>query len=73
MYLVIEIQKIDDELFTIVNSFKNRNEAESEFYTALSYAATSTLERHSVSLLTEDGRCIRSETYEHPVLEETTE
>lgn len=73
MFIVIEIQKIGEELATIVTSFKNKNEAESKFYTVLSYAALSTVELHAASLLTEDGRCIRSESYTHPVLEEQTE
>ena len=64
-YLVIEIQKNDDTVGNIVSAYDTRNEAESKFYTVLSAAAISSVEKHACSLLTEDGVCIRNEVYEH--------
>ena len=67
MYIVLEIQKTGDQIATLVTSYQNRNEAESKFYTVLAAAALSTVEKHAASLLTDNGICIRSEAYEHPV------
>ena len=69
MYIVIEIQKTGDNLSTLVTTHNTQNEAESKFYTILSYAAVSKVPLHAASLLSEDGRCFRSEVYEHPVEE----
>ena len=64
-YLVIEIQKNGDTVGNIVTAHNSRNEAESKFYTVLAAAATSSVEKHACSLLTEDGVCIKNEVYEH--------
>lgn len=65
MYIVIEIQKSNGEVSTIVNSYETSNEAEAKFYQIMSVAAVSQLERHSASILTEDGNCYMTATYEH--------
>ena len=65
MYIVIEIQKNGDQVATLVNSYATKNEADSKFFAVLSAAALSTIERHACSLLTDEGRCLRSEYYDH--------
>jgi hypothetical protein len=65
LYVVIELQKNGDSIANIVTTHETRNEADSKFFSVLSAAAISTVEKHACSLLTEDGICIRSEAYEH--------
>ena len=65
MFLVIEIQKTGNQLSHIVTTHETQNEAESKFYTVLSYAAVSELDLHAATILREDGRCIRTGCYEH--------
>ena len=69
MYIVIEIQKTGDKIATLVTTHTDSNEAESKYYTVLAAAAMSTVPLHAASLLTEDGRCLRSEAYKHSVAE----
>ena len=67
-YIVIELQKNTDG--TISNTawtFDDRNQAESKYYSVLSYAAVSNLPKHSVTLLHEEGYIIRYESYSHGV------
>ena len=64
-YVVIELQKNNDNIANIVTAHDTRNEAESKYYTVLAAAAISNVEKHACSLLTEDGMCIRNEVYEH--------
>lgn len=66
-YLVIEIQKTDDQISHIITTHDSRSEAESKYYLVLSAAAVSSVPKHACSLLTEDGVCIRNEAYEHRV------
>lgn len=64
-YLVVEIQKTGEQIANIVTAHNTRNEAESKFYQVLAAAAISSVPKHSASLLTENGVCIRNESYEH--------
>ncbi len=64
-HIVIEIQKDNGEVSTLITAFDTKNEAESKFYQIMSVAAISQLERHSASILTEDGNCYMTATYEH--------
>ena len=66
-YIVIELQT-NDGVTTIVPPvpFTDRNAAESKFHQTLQYAAVSSIESHAVTLLTEDGRTVRTEVYHHP-------
>ena len=66
MYIVIELQKAnktDAEASSIVNTYDNYSEAESRYYTVLSYAALSGLFLHGAYLLSEDGRMIMNRQY----------
>lgn len=73
-YLVIEIQKTDDTVATLVNSFDTINEAESKYHTVLAYAAVSSVHVHTAVLMNETGYVIKHESYDHtPEAEEETE
>lgn len=65
MYIVIEIQNDNGEVSTIVTSYASKNEAESKFYQIMAAAAISSLEKHSASILTDDGNCYMTASYEH--------
>ena len=64
-YVVIEIQNTGDSIATIVTDHDDRNAADSKFYSVLAAAAVSKVPKHAASLLTEEGRCLKSEYYEH--------
>lgn len=66
MYVVIELQKMSDEqLLYLVETFVDINAAQSKFHTILAAAAISSVPQHSAALLTDQGRTIRFEHYEH--------
>lgn len=69
MYIVIELQKINDsQVGNIVSAYENRNVAEQKYHTVLSAAAVSTLPCHSCVMLDETGRTIKGpESYRHEV------
>ena len=64
-YIVLEAQTNGTSTATLVNSYADRNQAESKYHTVLAAAAISELERHSAVLMDETGLCIRSQCYEH--------
>lgn len=67
MYIVIEIQtNKSGAVGTLVNSYENRDQAESKYHTILAAAAISTLPCHAAVLLTEQGGILTSAYYEHP-------
>ena len=72
MYLVLEIQKTGNQIATNIWAFETRNEADAKFYTVLAAAAISSVPLHAAALLTEDGGCIKNESYNHE-LEELNE
>ena len=65
MYTVIEIQKNSGVLSVLHYEYADKNTAEQKYHEILSYAAVSTIERHSAALLSESGRELRYESYEH--------
>lgn len=77
MFIVLEIQKTSEtEVANLVSTHTNRNEAESKFHQVLSAAAISNIPKHSAVLLTDDGVCIKRESFvheEYPNSEETEE
>lgn len=62
--VIIEIQK-GDTLAVLHEENESTNIAEQIYHTKLSYAAVSTVPVHSVILLTDDGRVVKSESYYH--------
>ena len=69
VYVVIEIQSTNESAATLINSYVNRNEAESKFHQILGAAAISTIPTHSAALLTDSGKLLKSESYTHKVEE----
>ena len=69
-YIMLEVQT-DNGTAAIVPPvvFEDRNEAEARYHTVLSVAAVSSVEIHTVIMLTNDGRTVRYETYRHEVAE----
>ena len=74
MYIVLEIQtNIDGTVGTIINSYHNREKAESRYHEVLMYAAMSALPIHSASLLDNYGICIKNESFIHDKNQEEPE
>lgn len=67
MYFIIEIQKSNNGTATIVPpaSYTDQRLAEQAYHTALSYAAVSQINVHSVVMLDDTGARIKGETYYH--------
>lgn len=49
----------------LINSYTNRNEAESKFHQILGTAAISNVPIHSAVLITDTGKMLKNESYEH--------
>lgn len=66
MYIVIEIQtNADGTVGTIVNSYDSRLQAESKYHQILASAALSTVPVHAAVILTNEGRMVSFESYDH--------
>lgn len=66
MYLVIEIQKWNDEsVDNIITTHTDLNEAESKFHQVLAAAAISNVPVHAATMLEDTGSLIRNEYYLH--------
>ena len=72
-YIVIELQTNGNTTANIVSSYSDRNQAESKFHTVMASAAVSAVEVHACTMLTEDGKVVRQESYRHPVQPEPEE
>lgn len=68
MYIVIEIQT-SNTVATLVNSYEDRNQAESKYHQILTAAALSSVPKHSAVLMNDEGQTIKDETYIHEVTE----
>ena len=70
MYIVIELQKVNDsQVANIVTAYENQFVAEQKYHTILSAAAVSSLPCHSAVILDEMGRTIKGpEYYIHEVV-----
>ena len=68
MYIVIEIQT-STTVATLVNSYEDRNQAESKYHQILTAAALSSVPKHSAVLMNDVGQTIKNETYIHEVTE----
>lgn len=66
MYIVIEIQT-STTVATIVDSYEDRNQAESKYHQILTAAALSSVPKHSAVLMNDVGQTIKNETYIHEV------
>lgn len=63
--VIIEIQSTQGVTSCITSVHADRSEAEQKYHQALSYAAVSSVEIHSVAMLDEYGTLIKRETYNH--------
>ncbi len=69
MYAVFEIQKTSESSVAVVTPIftsANEHQAESEFHRLCSYAAISSVLRHTIMMIREDGLPYRVESYDHP-------
>jgi hypothetical protein len=66
MFIVLEIQT-STTVATIVNSYEDRNQAESKYHQILTAAALSSVPKHSAVLMNDEGNRIKSECYIHEV------
>lgn len=70
MYVVVEVQKTGGSVATLVNSYEDRNQAESKWHEILKYAAISSLEKHGAIIFTDDCVPVMYKSYEHEVSNE---
>jgi len=72
-YIVSEIQENADVVSVINTTFvgdENYANAESKYFTVLSYAAVSAIEYHGATLMRQDGLVLMSKVYDRrPVIE----
>ena len=66
-YIIIEIQKMNNGSCAVVppTTYTDQRIAEQAYHTALSYAAVSQVDVHSVVMLDDTGARIKGETYYH--------
>ena len=67
VYIIIEIQKSNSGACAVVppTTFTDQRLAEQAYHTALSYAAVSQVDVHSVVMLNDVGERLKGETYYH--------
>lgn len=64
-YVVIELQKNGDTMGNIVTAHDTLEDAEYKFHTVAAAAAISTIEKHAVALLNDDGFPVERTHFEH--------
>lgn len=64
MYIVLEIQT-SATVATLVNSYEDRNQAESKYHQILMAAALSSVPKHSAVLMDDVGETIKMDSYIH--------
>ncbi len=69
VYVVVEIQRTGESGSVLTTTFTDRNLAESDYHRILRSAAISTIPVHSAVLLTDTGKTLKTEKYEHEVEE----
>ena len=71
MYIILEIQEqtAGGTPATITYIESTLNEAMSKYHDILHYAAVSELFRHSVVVMTTDGKYVARESYKHEVMD----
>ena len=66
MYIIIEIQAGSGAAAVVPpQTFADRNAAESAMHQALSFAAVSSIEKHSVLMLDDEGHMLETRCYYH--------
>lgn len=64
MYIVIELQTTNGTTGNFVFAFADLADAYAKYYSILSSAAKSSVELHTVLILTADGSIVRSERFD---------
>ena len=73
-YIIIESQTTDATTAVLAPGVKSTFEtAEQEYHSRLSFAAVSSVHLHAVTMLTENGKMVKYQCYDHRVPEEPTE
>ena len=66
MYIILEMQTNGDSTALVPPvTYREQNQADSAYYQKLAAAAVSSVPVHTITMLDEHGRSIRSEFYEH--------
>ena len=65
LFIVIELQKNGNQMGNIVTAHETLQDAQHKFHTVAAAAAISSIEKHSVVLLNDDGFTIERITFEH--------
>lgn len=74
MYIILETQTYTDgTVGTLINTYTDINEAESNYHKVLMAAAISTIPIHTAFMLTDSGQIIKSESYKHEIKPEEPE
>ena len=67
VFIVMEIQSNNETAGTLITTYTDRLEAESVYHLTLGAAAISKVPTHSVTLLSDTGKSLKSESYTHKV------
>lgn len=65
MFIVMEIQTGTEQVSTLINTYSDRNLAESKYHDILRAAAVSSVYKHGAVMLTDEGVRLKSECYIH--------
>lgn len=67
LYIVIELQRNGDQMSNIVTAHTTLQDAQHKFHTVAASAAISNVQKHTVTLLNDDGYPVDRVTFEHGV------
>ena len=67
VFIVLEIQSNEETATCLVNTYSKREDAESKYHQILQYAAVSAVVVHSAVLMTDTGKTLKTEKYEHKI------
>ena len=65
LFIVIELQRNGNQMGNIVTAHETLQDAQHKFHTVAAAAAISSVEKHSVVLLDDDGFIIERTIFEH--------
>ena len=65
LFIVIELQRNGNQMGNIVTAHETLQDAQHKFHTVAAAAAISSVEKHSVILLDDDGFAIERTIFEH--------
>ena len=68
-FLVVEIQKNGNQIANIVTAHDSLLDAQAKFHTVALAATASNVDKHSVTILNENGYSIESATFQHRIPE----